>query len=336
LSLFDRSGDGSEDDGTLFSLASEYLEAAIVLHSTPPVRINYSLVAYYLLGHSAELMLKSYLFDHGETAASLKTVGHNLSKLIQRSRKHGLAIPLTSIKALSPVYLEKGLEYRKKKEQIFPNQEDLIAEIQALQSKVLDKILRWCNAQPTIIATDIHGVTAELRSMIEPFISGAIFLSPWDTETCPFTNEHEAVSAFISKNGIESYAEKISATANHEPAFIVGFSVGASAAWLHSASINCNPNSAATLFYGSRIRDYSSLVPKINITAIFAETEPSFSPDQIARVIARDNVRTFIEPGTFHGFMNPRSANFAASQCAVHLQMLAVELERFHFHLAQR
>jgi len=92
----------------------------------------------------------------------------------------------------------------------------------------------------------------------------------------------------------------------------------------------------ATLFYGSRIRDYSSLVPKINITAIFAETEPSFSPDQIARVIARDNVRTFIEPGTFHGFMNPRSTNFAATQCAAHLQVLAAELERFHFHLARR
>ena len=188
----------------------------------------------------------------------------------------------------------------------------------------------------TIIATDIHGVTAELRSMIEPLVSGAIFLSPWDTETCPFTNEQEAVSTFISQNGIESYAEKISAAANHEPAYIIGFSVGASAAWLHSASNNCNLNSVATLFYGSRIRDYSSLVPRINITAIFAETESSFSPDEIARTIARDNVHTFIESGTFHGFMNPRSANFAPTQCSAHLQKLAVELEHFHFHLAHR
>jgi dienelactone hydrolase len=177
-----------------------------------------------------------------------------------------------------------------------------------------------------LIATDIHGITAELRSMIEPVISGAVFLSPWDTETSPFSDEQEAVSSFISRNGIETYAEKIASAANQEAAFIIGFSVGASAAWLHSASQRCHLNSVATLFYGSRIRDYSLLVPRINITAIFAATESSFSPDQIAAIIARDNVQTLIEPGTFHGFMNPLSANFAATQCTAHLHKLALDL----------
>lgn len=188
----------------------------------------------------------------------------------------------------------------------------------------------------TIIAADIHGVSAELRSMVEPVVSGADFLSPWDTELCPFKSEQEAVAAFISRDGIESYAEKISATANHEPAYIIGFSVGASAAWLYSASNNCNLNSAATLFYGSRIRDYASLVPKIKVTAIFAETERSFSPEQLARTIARDNVHTSIASGTFHGFMNPRSASFAPAQCLAHLQKLAVELESFNSRLRGR
>ena len=187
-----------------------------------------------------------------------------------------------------------------------------------------------------IVAADIHGVTAELRSMMAPVACGAIFLSPWDTDACPYANEQEAVSEFVSNRGIESYAEKISLTANQEPAYIVGFSVGASAAWLHSASSNCDLDSAATLFYGSRIRDYSSLVPRISVTAIFAETESSFSPAEIAGTIARDNVRTFIEPGTFHGFMNARSANYAPTQCLAHLRKLAAELERFRCRAAHR
>lgn len=50
MSLFDAICDGSEDEGTFYSLASEYLEAAITLFNTPSTRINYSVVIYYLLG----------------------------------------------------------------------------------------------------------------------------------------------------------------------------------------------------------------------------------------------------------------------------------------------
>ena len=114
MSLFDGLGDGSEDEGTFYSLASEYLEAAVTLSNTPPARTNYSGVIYYLLGHSAELTLKSYLFDRGETPASLKNLGHNLDRLVERAMNHGLSnkISVCAIKALAPIYRKKELEYR--------------------------------------------------------------------------------------------------------------------------------------------------------------------------------------------------------------------------------
>jgi dienelactone hydrolase len=186
----------------------------------------------------------------------------------------------------------------------------------------------------TIIAADLYGVTAQLRSMMRPLGCAAIFVSPWDTEACPFPNEDEAHRAFVSGHGLESYADKISAAAGREPAFIIGFSVGASAAWLHAASGNCNEDSAATLFYGSRIRDYSSLAPKCQVSAIFAETEASCSPAQIAGIIASKRVHTFLEKATKHGFMNPCSVNFAAAQCSAHLQKLTLELARFEHRLS--
>ena len=180
-----------------------------------------------------------------------------------------------------------------------------------------------------IVAADLHGVTAALRSMIRPSASAAIFVSPWDGDGCPFASEQQAHSALMAKNGIASYADKIAAAAGHEPAFIIAFSVGASAAWLHAVSGRGHPDSLATLFYGSRIRDYSTLLPSFNITAVFAESEPSFSPAGLAQLIASDRVHTVIESGTAHGFMNPCSPNFASRQCLLHLQRLRTELARF-------
>ena len=181
----------------------------------------------------------------------------------------------------------------------------------------------------TIVAADVHGVTARLRSLLGPLCGDAIFVSPWDGDGCPYASEQQAHSAFLANHGMASYADKIAAAAGDEPAFIVAFSVGASAAWLHAASGKGHPDSRATLFYGSRIRDYSSLIPRFAITAVFAESEPSFSPAGLAQIIASDRVHTVIESGTAHGFMNPLSPNFATRQCLLHLQRLRTEVARF-------
>jgi hypothetical protein len=71
-----------EDEATLLSLSTEYLEAAKVLHSTPPTKVNYAIVIFYLLGHAAELLLKSFLHKNGESIVDIKNkYGHNLTKL---------------------------------------------------------------------------------------------------------------------------------------------------------------------------------------------------------------------------------------------------------------
>lgn len=181
----------------------------------------------------------------------------------------------------------------------------------------------------TIVAADIHGVSAALRSLLAPFCGEAIFVSPWDGDGCPYDSEQQAHAAFFANQGIESYADKISAAAGSEPAFIIAFSVGASAAWLHAASGRGHAASRATLFYGSRIRDYAALTPRFDVTAVFAESEASFSPAQLARRIASERVRTCVEAGTHHGFMNPDSPNYAPARCSAQLQKLALALAEF-------
>jgi len=140
--IFDAEGDGSQDDSTLYSLSDEFLEAAVVLQSTPTIRVNYSSVTYYLLGHSAELILKAFLYSHGVTIPELKKMGHDLEKLATASREKGLnkTVSLNQIRQLAEHYRDKSLEYRERKKKNFPNLELLIEEIKALQTVVLGKI----------------------------------------------------------------------------------------------------------------------------------------------------------------------------------------------------
>lgn len=140
--IFDAEGDGSQDDGTLFSLSGEFLEAARVLQATPPVRIGYSSATYYLLGHSAELMLKAFLHKHGQTISDLRRLNHDLEKLASLAREAGLPerVQIDQILHLAAAYKEKSFEYRTRKRKTFPSLDLLTEEIERLQSAVFDRL----------------------------------------------------------------------------------------------------------------------------------------------------------------------------------------------------
>lgn len=136
--IFDSEGDGSQGDGTLFSLSVEFLEAARILRATPPIRVNCSSATYYLLGHSAELVLKAYLYKHGKTIGDLRKINHDLKKLVILARLEGLSnrVSLEQVLKLAAVYKEKSFEYRTKEKKVFPTISLLIGEIEGLQAVV--------------------------------------------------------------------------------------------------------------------------------------------------------------------------------------------------------
>ncbi len=140
--IFDAEGDGSQDDGTLFSLAAEFLEAARALHATPPVRLKFSSATYYLLGHSAELMLKAFLYKSGQKISALRKLNHDLQGLVSLARENGLTekTSLTYISFLATTYKKKGFEYRTRARMTAPDLDLLIGEVGALQSAVFDKL----------------------------------------------------------------------------------------------------------------------------------------------------------------------------------------------------
>ena len=132
-----------EDEASLFSLATEYLEAAELLIQAPIVKVNVSLVTYFLLGHAGELLLKSLLFKHGVTLDDLKfKFGHDLAKLIRRVKKLNLAgsISLAQLLALSKIYEPKKTEYRQLVATSFPSRESLLVELRILEREVFSQL----------------------------------------------------------------------------------------------------------------------------------------------------------------------------------------------------
>ncbi len=91
----------------------------------------------------------------------------------------------------------------------------------------------------------------------------------------------------------------------YETVVFWGYSVGATVAWLCSEYDGIGD--AAIGYYGSRIRDYTDLRPKMSVRLLFAEQEASVDVHQLTeRLSCTSGVN--IERGEgAHGFANPFS-----------------------------
>jgi hypothetical protein len=128
----------SEDHATLFSTGDEYLEAAEILYRTPPTRLNVSMVVRYLLGHAAELMLKSLLVRHGVPIGELRdprAYGHRLTNLVQKAAALRAldSLKLPNIVMLSASYSSKHVEYRQNGAAQHPSLDLLFGEVRVLR-----------------------------------------------------------------------------------------------------------------------------------------------------------------------------------------------------------
>jgi dienelactone hydrolase len=170
-----------------------------------------------------------------------------------------------------------------------------------------------------LLAADIFGATPELLALAARLHATFAVVAPHAGPAPDFANEDEAYSAFLAAGGIDAYAAIVSgAIARHRPDAIMGFSAGATAAWIAMAGQAASVK-LGVLFYGSRIRDHLHLRPRAVARLIFAEHEKGCDAAALAGMLRRRGVDADIVPGTRHGFMNPRSSGFdaVAMECGV-------------------
>lgn len=169
-----------------------------------------------------------------------------------------------------------------------------------------------------LVASDVFGVTPELRAWTADLGLAAVFASPHANGES-FADERRAYAAFMAGGGVSAYAETLRGMLAQAPspfACALGFSAGASALWLCLAEQAAWTPGRAALYYGSRIREHAHLRPRCATRLAFAEREASFDPAPLAAQLASAGLDAAVIPGSAHGFMNPRSSGFDTSLCA--------------------
>mgnify|MGYP001030638792 FL=1 len=163
-----------------------------------------------------------------------------------------------------------------------------------------------------IIIADIFGKTPALLELAQCLAENVQILDPYDGKMMGFASEAQAYDYFTQNVGLDAYYDKVRALllGIDEPFHIIAFSVGASVAWRLSEQVPNKYLKSATCFYGSQIRHYLAIAPKIPIHLIFPAQEAHFSVEQVMAIL-KDRANVSIEQVPYlHGFMNKHSVNF--------------------------
>ncbi|PJN87732.1 dienelactone hydrolase family protein [Bacillus sp. mrc49] len=116
-------------------------------------------------------------------------------------------------------------------------------------------------------------------------------------EQVGFTGAHHTIKTILSDMA-DAYKQT----------FIIGFSAGATVAWMCSEE-ECVDGIVG--FYGSRIRNYSELVPQCPVLLFFAQEERSFDVDELISILKAKPIDIHTFSGK-HGFSDSYSSNYDA------------------------
>jgi len=134
--------------------------------------------------------------------------------------------------------------------------------------------------------------------------------------------EAAAYSNFMQNIGFsaaQQQVEKLSLETqkDYKYRFIIGFSIGATLAWL--CSQRAGLYSGAVGFYGSRIRDYKNVVPKCPVLLFFPRREESFDVNHLIHELTDKDNTSIVQVDALHGFANPMTGTYCpeASDTAI-------------------
>ncbi|MFB5250477.1 dienelactone hydrolase family protein [Bacillus mycoides] len=171
-----------------------------------------------------------------------------------------------------------------------------------------------------VVVHEIYGGNDHMQHVIDRFTSSNIDVF------CPnllqlqnafhYSDEEKAYQYFMNQIGFDDGKEQIeelitSLSSSYTHIGLIGFSVGATIAWL--CSNNNNPKLDFIIgCYGSRIRDYVHMKPSCATLLIFPEKETNFSVSSFMQTLQQQN-NPLVEIKQLHGehgFLNPYSEKY--------------------------
>ncbi|WP_407311589.1 dienelactone hydrolase family protein [Desulfosporosinus sp. SB140] len=168
-----------------------------------------------------------------------------------------------------------------------------------------------------IVLHEIYGINPHINWVCEHYLEAGYdvicpnFLKP--EMNFDYNREEEAYQYFVNHVGFSHMIDGVrkilvKARTEYKNIFLLGFSIGATAAWICSEKENTADG--VICYYGSRIRDYQNITPRCPTLLIFAKEEKSFNVLELTSVLGeKKSVNIYVLNGK-HGFSDPFSKNF--------------------------
>jgi dienelactone hydrolase len=168
-----------------------------------------------------------------------------------------------------------------------------------------------------IVLHEIYGINPHILKVCEYFkTSGFDVICP-DllnlNEPFDYDQEEVAYEYFMTNVGFDLASKKVrdliaQTKGKYKHIFLLGFSIGATIAWLCSDE---EPICEGIIgYYGSRIRNYLKIIPKCPTLLIFAAEEKSFNVMELSCILEKKtNVDIHVLLGK-HGFSDPFSKRY--------------------------
>lgn len=167
-----------------------------------------------------------------------------------------------------------------------------------------------------IILHEIYGINEHIQMVCEKFFNdGYDIICPNLinlSEPFSYDLEEEAYKHFMNNIGFDSAVQQvkqliIEAKKQYKHVYLLGYSIGATIAWLCSGEEKmCN---GIIGYYGSRIRDYINITPKCPVLLIFPTEERSFNVQELVDSLRKRDTDAYMLKGK-HGFSNPFSKDY--------------------------
>lgn len=143
------------------------------------------------------------------------------------------------------------------------------------------------NENAVVVLHEIYGINEHIKDVCAEYHDRGfdVYCPPLFEHGIPFKYEQQdqAYKNFANTCGFD--ATKINLLlgeirGEYKKIIMIGFSVGATIAWLSAESNLCD---GIVCYYGSRIRDYTDIMPQCPVLVIMAQFEKSFDPSVLQK-----------------------------------------------------
>ncbi|MDF9412748.1 dienelactone hydrolase [Brevibacillus laterosporus] len=181
---------------------------------------------------------------------------------------------------------------------------------------VLMYFLRSGEKRLLVILPEIYGLNQHMLEVCRQYANQSwdVFGFSWYKEI-PFflqKEEEQAYQRFMSIGFEQATSQVAEVLQNQRPIYqhivVMGFSVGATVAWLLAGYTGLCDGSVG--YYGSRIRHYTNIIPKVPVLLLYGQSEPAFDLSALLQTLARTPEVILKQYPALHGFSNPYSSHY--------------------------